>query len=62
MEQPVKQKFDFDYWIEQLVIAGSKVNPEKFTEDYKRKLKNAWRGQPLSNLSLKVVERRNQNQ
>ena len=60
MQASVKQRYDFNYWFEELVKSGSALSPEKFTDDYVKKLRKAWTGQPITNLHMKVEERRKQ--
>jgi hypothetical protein len=56
--ETTKQHYDFHYWIDELIKAGKQKDPDKYTEGYIEKLKRAWRGQPITDLHIKVVNRR----
>lgn len=59
--KPLKLKFGFDYWLNQLIEIGKKIDGEsKYTADYIRTMRIKWRDIGLSRLHQKVVERKQQ--
>jgi len=53
-----KPKFDFNYWIQQLIGIGYQLDPAKYTNDYKVLLVQEWAKQPLTKLHQRVLKRR----
>jgi len=56
-EEP-KQRYDFAYWFNELVAAGKKIEPDKYTTSYIDKMRKAWQGQPITKLHLLTVKRK----
>lgn len=55
-----KITYGFDYWLSELQLAGQTINPGKYTPEYNAKLEKAWRKEPLTNLVIRVTNRRKQ--
>jgi hypothetical protein len=53
-----KQSFNWRYWLDELIVAGKKITPEKYTEEYVVQLKWWWMDQPLTKLVAVVMMRR----
>lgn len=53
-----KQKFDFNYWIGQLIEAGKQLDPAKYTPEYEVMLVREWAKQPLTKLHQRVLKRK----
>lgn len=53
-----KIAFDRQYWIQQLILYGSLINPSKFTCEYKDRLIKAWQKEPLTELHQRVLRRK----
>lgn len=57
----VKQKYDYNYWLTQLIDLGQKRAGVTYTDWDKQKLDQNWRRQPLTKLVQQVQYRRNQS-
>lgn len=53
-----KLKFDFNYWIGQLIEAGKKLDPAKYTPEYEVMLVREWAKQPITKLHQRVLKRK----
>lgn len=53
-----KQSFNWKYWLDELVAAGKKIEPEKYTPEYVTQLKWWWIDQPLTKLVARVIRKR----
>lgn len=56
MDKP-KLRFDHNYWIAELIAAGRKIEPHKYTAEHVGRVTRAWKFKPITKLHA-IVERR----
>jgi hypothetical protein len=53
-------QYNFEYWLNELVECGKKIEPEKYTRDYVAHMRRQWLCVPFTKLHKKVLERRSE--